>query len=154
MKRLLAVMFLATVLHPQTSTLNIEQVMTLQDLRETGVATLSFQQRAALNRWLVNYTIRVLSVAQPNRPTSSPTLTPTATTNCTPAIETTMEGEFHGWEGETIFKLANGQIWQQAQYDYTYSYSYRPDVTIYQTSAGCRMKVEDENDTILVKRIK
>jgi hypothetical protein len=29
-----------------------------------------------------------------------------------------------------------------------------PDVTIYQTSAGCRMKVEDESETILVKRIR
>jgi len=58
------------------------------------------------------------------------------------------------WEGETIFKLDNGQIWQQAEYAYTYSYAYRPDVTIYQTTAGCRMKVEDEDETIIVERIK
>jgi hypothetical protein len=32
------------------------------------------------------------------------------------------------------------------------SYSYHPGVAIYEVSAGCRMKVEDE--TILVKRIK
>jgi hypothetical protein len=35
-----------------------------------------------------------------------------------------------------------------------YSYAYAPDVTIYQTSSGCRMKVEDEDETVLVKRIK
>jgi hypothetical protein len=29
-----------------------------------------------------------------------------------------------------------------------------PDVTIYATQSGCRMKVEDENETVLVKRIK
>jgi len=62
--------------------------------------------------------------------------------------------EFHGWDGETIFKLDNGQIWQQAEYDYTYTYLYRPDVTIYETRAGCRLKVEDEDETILVKRLK
>jgi hypothetical protein len=74
--------------------------------------------------------------------------------NCSPAIESTISGDFNGWEGETIFKLSNGQIWQQAEYDYMYSYSYMPEVTIYSTSGGCTMKVEDEDDTILVKRIK
>ena len=55
---------------------------------------------------------------------------------------------------KTIFKLDNGQIWQQTDYHYNYFYAYRPDVTIYQTSEGCRMKVEDEEETVLVKRIK
>jgi hypothetical protein len=73
---------------------------------------------------------------------------------CAPAIESSINGEFHGWDGETIFKLDNGQIWQQAEYDYTYSYSYHPDVTIYEVSAGCRLKVEGEEETILVKRLK
>ena len=69
-------------------------------------------------------------------------------------MESTITGDFEGWEGETIFKLDNGQIWQQAEYDYTYDYEYRPDVTIYQTSSGCRMKVEGVEETILVRRIK
>jgi hypothetical protein len=73
---------------------------------------------------------------------------------CAPAIESAITGEVEGWDGETIFKLDNGQIWQQAEYDYTYFYEYHPDVTIYQTRAGCRMKVEDETETLLVKRIK
>ncbi len=73
---------------------------------------------------------------------------------CSPAIESAINGDFNGWDGETIWKLSNGQIWQQAEYSYTYSYSYHPDVTIYETSSGCRMKVEDEEETILVKRIK
>jgi hypothetical protein len=74
--------------------------------------------------------------------------------SCVPVIESAITGEIEGWDGETIFKLDNGQIWQQAEYDYTYFYEYHPDVTIYQTSAGCRMKVEDEDETVLVKRIK
>jgi hypothetical protein len=74
--------------------------------------------------------------------------------SCVPAVESAISGDIHGWDGETIFKLDNGQIWQQAEYDYTYFYDFHPDVTIYQTSAGCRMKVEDEEETILVKRLK
>ena len=75
-------------------------------------------------------------------------------TSCTPAVESSISGDVEGWDGETIFKLDNGQIWQQAVYDYTYFYEYYPDITIYQTSQGCRMKVEDEDETVVVKRIK
>jgi hypothetical protein len=74
--------------------------------------------------------------------------------SCSPAVESAITGEVHGWDGETVFKLHNGQIWQQAEYDYTYFYEYHPDVTIYATSGGCRLRVEDESDTVLVKRIK
>jgi hypothetical protein len=79
---------------------------------------------------------------------------PSRGNGCVPAIESTIKGEIEGWSGETIFKLDNGQIWEQAEYAYNYFYAYRPDVTIYQTSAGCKMKVEDEEETVLVKRIK
>lgn len=75
-------------------------------------------------------------------------------TSCTPAVESSISGDIEGWDGETIFKLDNGQIWQQAVYDYTYFYGYHPEITIYQTSEGCRMKVEDEDETAVVKRIK
>jgi hypothetical protein len=129
--------------------------MTAEEYQQTGVSALSLQQRQALNNWLNRYTLRVLSVAQgrSQAPLSSPTGRGSSS-NCSPAVESAISGEFKGWEGETIFKLDNGQIWQQAEYTYTYSYAYRPDVTIYQTASGCRMKVEDEEETILVKRIK
>ena len=50
---------------------------------------------------------------------------------CNPVIESQIDGEFEGWEGDTMFKLVNGQIWQQSSYAYTYSYAYMPDVMIY-----------------------
>jgi hypothetical protein len=87
-------------------------------------------------------------------PQVAPRPVPRTDGGCVPAIESAITGEVHGWDGETIFKLDNGQIWQQAEYDYTYFYEYHPDVTIYQTRGGCRMKVEDEEETIIVKRIK
>ena len=90
------------------------------------------------------------------KPTPQPErrIAPRPQSSRVPAIESAISGEFHGWDSETISKLDNGQIWQQAEYDYTYSYAYNPDVTIYQTRGGCRMKVEDEEDAIIVKRIK
>lgn len=135
-----------------TQRLTMARVMTPQELRDTGVGNLTVSQRLALDAWLNRYTVRVVQIAI-NQPPDNQTPS-TVNTRCNPAIESTISGDFEGWEGETIFKLDNGQIWKQAEYAYMYSYSYRPDVTIYQTSAGCRMKVEDEDETILVHRIK
>ena len=104
--------------------------------------------------WLNRYTAHVIQVVGTSEQSAPATESDTSSGLCTPAIESAISGEFNGWEGETIFKLNNGQIWQQAEYDYMYSYSYSPDVTIYSTKSGCRMKIEDEDETILVKRLK
>lgn len=135
--------------------LTMDQVMTPSELSETGVASLTAAQRAALDAWLNRYThtvARIVSKSADSQPDSAPARQ--IRTGCSPAIESSISGEFHGWDGETIFKLANGQIWQQAEYEYDYEYDYSPDVTIYAVAGGCRMKVEDVDDTILVKRIK
>ncbi len=132
--------------------MKIEQVMTSQEMRDTGIATLTTSQRQALNDWLNRYTLKLLLAASQKERTT-PESQPVRS-SCSPAIESTISGDIEGWDGDTIFKLDNGQIWQQAAYDYTYFYAHRPEVTIYQTSAGCRMKVEDETETVLVKRIK
>ena len=140
--------------------------MTAEELKTTGISTLSPQQRIALDLWLSRYTaifwkeLTAFSRAyerlrkEQSSPSSSLSRYGSVASNCTPAIESTISGTFNGWDGETIFKLDNGQTWQQAEYDYTYTYSYRPDVTIYSVVGGCRLKVEDEDDTILVKRLK
>lgn len=69
-------------------------------------------------------------------------------------IESQIDGEFSGWDGETIFKLTNGQIWQQSSYAYTYSYKYRPKVLIFQASSGFELQVEGIDRRIKVVRIR
>lgn len=78
----------------------------------------------------------------------------TPDSSCSPAIESQIDGDFEGWSGDTLFKLTNGEIWEQAEYDYTYEYDLMPAVTIYPTDNGCKMKVDGMDETILVKRIK
>lgn len=70
------------------------------------------------------------------------------------AIETNIDGEFEGWEGETIFKMRNGSIWQQSSYAYTYHYAYAPEVLIYSKNGTTYMRVEGVDSEIQVKRIK
>lgn len=69
-------------------------------------------------------------------------------------IESNIDGTFNGWDGETIFKLRNGQIWQQSSYAYTYHYAYAPDVMIYKTSGVYKMKVDGVDTSINVTQLK
>jgi len=69
-------------------------------------------------------------------------------------IESRVDGTFEGWEGDTIFKLEYGQIWQQVTFRYTYTYKFRPKVWIIKTHGAYRMKVEGVSDTIFVRRLK
>jgi hypothetical protein len=69
-------------------------------------------------------------------------------------IETQISGEFEGWKGETMFKMTNGQIWQQSSYAYMYHYAYNPSVLIYEFRGSWNMQVEDIEDTIEVKQLK
>jgi hypothetical protein len=75
-------------------------------------------------------------------------------TDANALIETQIAGDFSGWEGETIFKLVNGQIWQQTQYAYTYHYAFRPKVMIFRSTGGYQMQVDGMDKTIGVTRLK
>lgn len=69
-------------------------------------------------------------------------------------IESTIDGQFKGWKGNTAFKLKNGQVWQQSSYDYHYAYAYNPEVVIYASGSGYRLMVEGQQETVQVRRIK
>ena len=69
-------------------------------------------------------------------------------------VESQIDGEFSGWEGETIFKLTNGQIWQQSSYAYTYTYSYRPKVMIFKVGGNYQMKVDGVDGRIGVTQLR
>jgi hypothetical protein len=53
-------------------------------------------------------------------------------------LETQVDGDFKGWEGETVVKLMNGQVWQQTEYHYEYHYAYMPKVLIFSSGAPTR----------------
>src|SRR6266498_1375021 len=108
--------------------LTMGQVMTPEEMKAAGISTLYPAQREVLDHWLNRYTLLLVSERK-------------GSGECDPAIETQVNGEFTGWSGETIYKLRNGQIWQQASYHYHYHYAYAPAVTIYSSSSGCSMRV-------------
>ena len=69
-------------------------------------------------------------------------------------IESSINGAFNGWDGETVVKLMNGQIWKQSVYHYEYHYAYMPDVLIYKSDTGYKMLVDGTDEAVSVERIK
>lgn len=69
-------------------------------------------------------------------------------------IESQIDGDFEGWEGETIVKLMNGQIWQQTEYYYRYHYSFMPKVLIIKSGGSYKMKVDGIEKLIRVQRLR
>jgi hypothetical protein len=97
---------------------------------------------------------KTLTVQRLSGQVSSRAGKPSATASAPDAIESRIDGEFSGWEGDTIFKLQNGQIWQQSSYAYKYKYAYSPKVLIYRSGSGYKMKVEGVDAEIPVVRLK
>jgi hypothetical protein len=69
-------------------------------------------------------------------------------------MESQLDGDFEGWEGGTIVKLTNGQIWQQTEYYYHYHYAFMPKVVILESGAGYKMIVDGVPKAIGVTRLK
>lgn len=98
---------------------------------------------------------KALNIQQVSTASNTPSPTAPSTARQPPdIIESQIDGEFEGWEGETIFKLRNGQVWQQSSYAYRYKYSYAPKVLIYRSGAVYKMRVDGVDAEIAVRRIK
>lgn len=125
--------------------LKVQDLMSVQEFQRAGLTKLSPEELQQLNSWLVKFAMAVLQ-------TSSGTSGSTSATSA--VIESRIDGEFTGWEGETIFKLQNGQIWQQSSYAYKYKYAYSPKVMICRSGAGYRMKVDGVDGEIWVRQLR
>lgn len=66
----------------------------------------------------------------------------------TAVLQTQIEGDFEGWDGDTVFVLANGNILKQATYQYTYHYAYRPDVIVVNRGGVLVMVVDGVEETV------
>lgn len=121
-----------------TATSNaIEKLMSPADFRGAGLHKLSKAELAALNLWLSTHMFRgATDVALDD------------------VIESRIEGDFNGWDGDTIFRLTNGQIWQQASVSVFVAVRVQPKVTIYRSEGGYLMKVEGIERTLRVRRLR
>lgn len=127
--------------------LKLVQLMQPEEIKDTGLDKLSPEERQKFEAWLTRFAGVVAQAATGG--STAPGLPSTGA-----VVESQIDGDFEGWEGDTIFKLTNGQIWQQATYAYAYHYAFRPGVTIFQDGTIFRMKVDGVSDSIPVRRLK
>ena len=141
-----AVCFAQAVVQVPTHMPGIRDLMSAKDLARTGLDRLSDAEVAALDDWLMRYTMHLTTTAL-NFATGLPG-------NADSAVETRISGDFEGWQGGTTWLMDNGQVWQQTSQGQHYYYASRPKVVIYRVSTGWKMKVEGDNEEVPVKRVK
>ena len=142
---------------------SLEEQMSGKEFMATGLNKLSPQELDALNAW-----IRARSLATLDAPVAGAA----AVAATTPAedqrglktqkseedrtpITSRIDGRFSGWDGQTVFKLENGMIWEQADKDKFYIKEIEnPVVTIEPGMFGTwRLSVEGFNSDCRVERI-
>lgn len=86
----------------------VEKLMSAEDYARAGLDKLTPGERAALNAWLVRYTAGeaavVAETSQEVRQAAEEA-----------AIVARILPPFDGWDGNTVFRLDNGQVWRQRQ---------------------------------------
>lgn len=121
---------------------DLDRVVPRERQHQLGIDGLSPEQRAGIAKLIVDtYQLGAQNGQAPSRGSGG-------------AIETQVDGDFNGWEGETVVKLMNGQIWQQSGYYYHYHYTFMPKVLIYSSGGGFKMKVDGVEKAVGVVRLK
>lgn len=64
-----------------------------------------------------------------------------------------IRGAFHGWAGNGVYELENGQRWEQVRYRHRYRYKYHPRATVVRRGGRHFLHVDGMNDPIQVRRV-
>jgi hypothetical protein len=126
-----------------------QRLMSEEEFRQSGLQKLSEQELDALNQWLIRYTAGEAEVLK-----ETSEAVREAEKNY--EVESTIVGEFSGWDGETIFRLANGQVWQQRLSGrYPYRGPANPAVRISKNWAGFyKLTLIEEDRSVGVTRLR
>lgn len=152
----------------------LEIAMTAEEKAQAGLNKLTRNELDFLNRWLTQRTIMYrdkseISVVEKNesqeaiefevqrrvadRLATAAELAESAARNRT--YSATVMGDFSGWQGKTVFRLDNGEIWRQKD---TSKYRYRGSsqaVRLTQNWAGgWEMEVVSTGKRVLVKKVR
>ena len=84
------------------------------------------------------------SESRPAKPSANPVL------GSGRVIESRLDGDFEGYDYGNIYRLTNGQLWEQVSATYRYRYRYAPRVWIVQQDGLSRMRIEPLDEWITV----
>lgn len=139
---------------------SLEERMSAAQFRAAGLDKLSPEELAKLNQWLRDRWApgSAAAAADPDfsAGTAGAAAAPARSSLDTPrtTINDRIIGTFRGWSGSTIFRLENGQVWQQIEADSWSVESEAPRVEIRPKLMGSWMlSIEGYNRSVRVKRI-
>ena len=142
---------------------SLEEQMSGKEFAATGLARLTPEELEALNNWIRSHSVATLDqpkggsytiAADAERDKRGFKNKNDSETDRSP-ITTRVEGSFTGWDGNTVFVLENGMIWEQAD-DETFSTRevQYPEITISPGMFGTwRLSVDGHYFQCRVKRI-
>ena len=126
-----------------------KKLMSAEEFSATGLEKLSAEELDALNSWLIRYTAGDAQVlVETNEAVRE--------AERSYEIESRITGEFDGWTGKTVFRLENGQVWQQRLSGrYPYRGPANPLVRIEKNFFGFyKMTLVEEDKSIGVSRLR
>lgn len=151
----IALMLSATAFAEPYSDYKLEDVLTQAEMKAIGLVRLSAAEQEQLRVLIIEkYLAGYEKGKSDGIEAAAEYLASQQSAGSGNVIESQIDGDFEGWEGETIVKLMNGQIWQQSEYYYTYHYAFMPKVLVYKSGAGYKMKVDGVSKEIGVVRLK
>ena len=127
----------------------LKKLMTAREFKLTGLEKLTPVELMRLDDWIRRYAARTQKGGVAGKGAAA-----AAGAAGGELIQSKIEAGFDGWDGETIFRLDNGQVWQQAGEGQLIHSSYQPGVVIYKDGDDWKMKVDGVEETIEVKRVK
>ena len=95
--------------------------------------------------------LNIQAIAPATKSSGAPTLN---SSQASDVVETKIDGDFTGFEDEKIFKMLNGQIWQQSSYGSRSRSLSSPKVLIYKSGSTYKMRVEGIDAEVSVTRLK
>ncbi len=138
---------------PTPTPVDLQRMMTPAQFKAAGLDRLSPDEIKALDGWLADHAGMAEAVQKPAAEQKDFGLAPKPKPQ-PDSIDSRIDGHFDGWDGNTVFKLQNGQVWQQAGFGSFAHHAENPQVHIWKGWFGYLMRIKGYNATVSVRRIK
>jgi hypothetical protein len=127
----------AVTAQEETSSGNIQEMMSPEEFRAAGLNKLSPEERQKLDAWLQGYRETT------EKTTEKKVAARTARTKLDTLLSR-VDGSFSGLRGHTLIKLEDGTVWKQANSDDHYGASpiENPGAMVVHTGFGYKMRIQ------------
>lgn len=65
----------------------------------------------------------------------------------------TIKGATRGYKRGATFEFTNGRVWEQTSSEYDYQYQYRPEATLDASGSRGRLKIDEMDEWVDVRRV-